>query len=69
MRQVCNTMAPTAYGLVETARGTAGEAIHNIVITASSSYSVLKRFTAVIIHPLKGYAGDKLRALPTRRTY
>lgn len=39
----------------------AREAIHNIVITASSSsYSVLKRFTAVIIYPLKGYAGDKL---------
>lgn len=47
--------------LRDDARRGRGEAIHNIVITAStSSYSVLKRFTAVIIYPLKGYAGDKL---------
>ena len=45
-------------------------AIHNIVITApSTSYSVLKRFTAVIIYPLKGYAGDKLRSGTNIHTY
>lgn len=53
----------------DTGRG-GREAIHNIVITASSSsYSVLKRFTAVIIYPVKGYAGDKLYTATYARSY
>lgn len=55
---------------MKAAAGTPWKPIHNIVITASSSsYFVLKRFTAVIIYPLKGYAGDKLYSVTYTPTY